>query len=101
MAYSPSLLVAGRTDNIRIVGGRHFGSSGAGQGTARVKIETEPKGAQVTVNGTPLQKTTPVEIEVDPGSYDITLQKEGYQTVHESAIVGVADRARVSRTLTR
>jgi serine/threonine-protein kinase len=101
--YSPRLMVAGRTDNLRIVGGgmgKMFGG-GSSSGMARIEIKSEPKGAQVVVNGTPLQKLTPVEIQVDAGSYDITLQKDGYKTVHESAIVGMDDHIKIDRSLTR
>ncbi|HKW74832.1 MAG TPA: serine/threonine-protein kinase [Terriglobales bacterium] len=102
ISYSPSLMVAGRTDNIRIVsGGRMFGGKPAADGMARIEIKSEPKGAQVVVNGTPLQKTTPVEIQVDSGSYDITLQKDGYKPVHESAIVGPDDHVRIDKSLSR
>jgi len=103
VSYSPSLMVAGRTDNIKITGGgigKVFGGGG-GQGRARIEIKTEPKGAQVLINGTPLQKTTPVEIQVEAGNYDITLQKDGYKDIHESAIVGIEDRIRINRTLAR
>ena len=103
VSYSPSLMVAGRTDNLKIVGGgigRVF-SGGGSQGKARIEIKTEPKGAQVLINGTPLQKTTPVEIQVEAGNYDITLQKDGYKDIHENAIVGVEDRIKINRTLSR
>jgi PEGA domain-containing protein len=101
--YAPSLMAAGRTDNIRIVSGgmgKMFGGSSS-QGMARIEIKSEPKGAQVTINGTPLQKSTPVEIQVEPGSYDITIQKDGFKPVRESAIVGVDDRIKIDRPLTR
>lgn len=102
ISYSPSLMVAGRTDNIRIVnGGKMFGGRPAASGMARIEIKSEPKGAQVIVNGMPLQKTTPVEIQVDTGSYDITLQKDGYKAVHESAIVGPDDHVRIDKSLSR
>jgi PEGA domain len=104
VSYSPSLMVAGRTDNIRIVGGgmgKMFGGGGSSNGMARIEIKSEPKGAQVIVNGTPLQKSTPVEIQVEAGSYEITLQKDGYKPVHESAIVGIEDRVRIDRALSR
>src|SRR5262249_25044692 len=71
-SYSPTLMVAGRTDNIKIMGGgmgRFFGG-GSSQGKARIEIKSDPKGAQVIINGTPLQKTTPVEIQVEAGNYD-------------------------------
>jgi hypothetical protein len=101
--YSPSLMVAGRTDNIKLVGGgvgKVFGGNGSSQGMARIEIKSEPKGAQVIVNGTPLQKPTPLEIQVEPGNYDIVIQKDGYKPVHQSAIVGVEDRIKVNGTLT-
>jgi serine/threonine-protein kinase len=101
--YAPKLMAAGRTDNIQIVGsggvGKLFGGNGSSQGMARIEIKSEPKGAQVMVNGTPLQKATPLEIQVEPGSYDIVIQKDGYKPIHESAIVGIDDRIRISRPL--
>jgi flagellar basal body rod protein FlgG len=66
---------------------------------ARIEIKSEPKGALVTINGTALQKTTPVEIQVEAGNYDITIQKDGYKPVRESAIVGVDDRIKIDRPL--
>ncbi len=102
ISYSPTLLVAGRTDNIRIVNGNKlFGGGNATAGMARIEIKSEPKGAQVIVNGTPLQKQTPVEIQVEAGSYDVTLQKDGFAPMHESVIVGQEDRARITKVFTR
>ena len=57
--YAPSLMVAGRTDNIRLVNGgmgKVFGGGGSSQGMARIEIKSEPKGAQVIINGTPSAK---------------------------------------------
>ncbi len=102
--YAPSLMAAGRTDNIRLVGssgvGKLLGNNGSGSGMARIEIKTEPKGAQVTINGTPLQKTTPLEVQLEAGNYDITIQKDGFKTIHESAIVGMDDRIKIDRPLT-
>jgi hypothetical protein len=101
--YAPSLMAAGRTDNIRLVGsggvGKLFGGNGSGSSMARIEIKTEPKGALVSINGSPLQKPTPLEIQVEPGNYDITIQKDGYKTIHENAIVGVDDRIKINRSL--
>jgi hypothetical protein len=100
--YAPSMMAAGRTDNIQLVNGgmgKVFGGGGSSQGKARIEIKSEPKGAQVTVNGTPLQKTTPVEIQVEPGSYDITIEKDGYKAMKESAIVGIDDRIKINKSL--
>ena len=102
--YAPSLMAAGRTDNIRLVGSSGVGkllgnNNGNGSGMARIEIKTEPKGAQVTINGTPLQKTTPLEVQLEAGNYDITIQKDGFKPVHESAILGMDDRIKIDRTL--
>jgi hypothetical protein len=102
--YAPNLMVAGRTDNIQLVGssgvGKLLGNKGNGSGMARIEIKTEPKGAQVTINGTPLQKTTPLEVQLEAGNYDITIQKDGFKPIHESAIVGMDDRIKIDRPLT-
>jgi hypothetical protein len=101
--YAPSLMAAGRTDNIKLVGsggvGKLFGNNGSASGMAQIDIKTEPKGAQVIVNGTPLQKTTPLAIQVEAGNYDITIQKDGFKPIHENAIVGVDDRIKIDRSL--
>jgi len=102
--YAPSLMAAGRTDNIQLVGtsgvGKLLGNKGNGSGMARIEIKTEPKGAQVTINGTPLQKTTPLEVQLEAGNYDITIQKDGFKPIHESAIIGMDDRIKIDRALT-
>ncbi len=102
--YAPSLMAAGRTDNIQLVSsggvGKLLGNNNNGSGMARIEFKTEPKGAQVTINGTPLQKTTPVEIQLEAGNYDITIQKDGFKPIHESAIVGMDDRIKIDRPLT-
>jgi eukaryotic-like serine/threonine-protein kinase len=102
IAYSPTLLVAGRADNIKIVSGsKLFGGGNVEAGKARIEIKSEPKGAQVIVNGTLVQKPTPVEIQVEAGSYDVTLQKDGFKPMHESVIVGQEDHARITKVFTR
>jgi hypothetical protein len=104
VGYSPSLMVAGRTDNIKIMGSgiaKVFGGGGSSQGKARIEIKSDPKGAQVIINGTPLPKTTPVEVQVEAGNYDITLQKDGYKAVHENTIVGMEERVKIDKTLSR
>jgi hypothetical protein len=101
--YAPSLMAAGRTDNIRLVGssgvGKLLGNNGNASGMARIEIKTEPKGAQVTINGTPLQKTTPLEVQLEAGNYDIVIQKDGFKPIHESSIVGMDDRIKIDRQL--
>ena len=80
--YSPTLVPLGNTDDIKTVGKlkKMFGSTDpAGMGIVSVKIQ--PKGAQIAVNGRLLEKSSPVDFYLNPGTYivDVTL------TGHKSA----------------
>ncbi len=101
-SYSPSLLPAGRTDNIKSVGGfsKMFGR-GPGHGAGEIEIKTNPKGAQIVINGAPYAKTTPVVIEVGIGNYEITLQKEGYQPVRKTLSLESEQKLKIEETLAK
>jgi len=101
VSYAPSMKMAGRTDNIKVVGGgikKLFGG-GSSQGMTVVEFKTEPKGAQIIINGKTLDKTTPVQIQVEPGNYEITLQKEGYKPVHTSLAAGANEKVKIEEKL--
>lgn len=53
---------------------------------ARVKIESKPQGAQITLNGN-FVGTTPSTLELPPGNYAITFQKDGYQELERKLLV--------------
>src|SRR5579864_655734 len=102
-SYSPSLKVEGRTDNIKVVGGgfkKLFGG-GSSEGMGRIEIKTEPKGAQVIINGATLPKLTPFEIQLEPGNYEITLQKDGYKPVHKSIITEANQKMKIEEPLSK
>ncbi|HET6844710.1 MAG TPA: serine/threonine-protein kinase [Candidatus Angelobacter sp.] len=101
VSFAPGLKVAGRTDNIKSVGGglsKVFGGNG-NSGMARIEIHTQPKGARILINGMPFAKTTPVEIQVEPGNYTITLEKDGYKSVQKSVSVSLGDKLKLNETL--
>lgn len=100
--YSPSMTPAGRTDNIKVMGGfkKLFGG-GSSAGMSRIEIKTDPRGAQISINGTALSKTTPVEIQVEPGNYEITLQKEGYRGVHKTVTTQLNDKVKIDEQLSK
>ncbi|HLJ89114.1 MAG TPA: PEGA domain-containing protein [Candidatus Angelobacter sp.] len=103
VSYSPSMKSAGRTDNIKVVGGgikKIFGNN-SGQGMCRVEFKTEPKGAQIVINGSVFSKVTPVEIQVEPGNYEIILQKDGYKPVHRSITAQANDKVKVEEQMTK
>lgn len=102
-SYSPSLRAEGRTDNIKVVGGgfkKLFGG-GSSEGMGRLEIRTEPKGAQVIINGATMPKLTPFEIQLEPGNYEIILQKDGYQPVHKSLTTEANQKMKMEETLSK
>jgi len=100
-SYAPSLRAAGRTDTIKTVGGfsKMFGGGSPGHGMAQIEIKTEPKGAQISINGKTLDKTTPAAIQVEAGNYDVVLTKDGYKEVRTSVSVSAQDKTKIKETL--
>ena len=102
-SYAPGLRLEGRTDNIKVVGGgfkKLFGG-GSSEGMGRLEIRTEPKGAQVTINGATLPKLTPFEIQLEPGNYEIVLQKDGYKPVHKTLITEANQKMKIEEALSQ
>jgi hypothetical protein len=97
----PSLTIAGRTDNIKVVGGASKLFGGSSRGMSRLTIKSDPKGAQVTINGSTLSKTTPLEVQVEPGNYEITIQKDGYKIVKKTIITEAGGKTTVDESLPR
>jgi serine/threonine-protein kinase len=100
VSYAPVLREAGRTDNIKPVGGfsKIFGG-GAAHGMARIELKTKPEGAQIFINGALNAKTTPVTLQIGPGSYEIRFQKEGYQSVLKSVTVNGEEKLKIEEAL--
>ena len=103
LSYAPALKQLGRTDTIRIVGGggikKIFGGNGSSAGTARLQIKSRPKGARITINGRVVDKTTPVELEIDPGTYDVVLEMLGYHPLHKIITIGADQRLQIDEDL--
>lgn len=100
VSYSPSMMPEGRTDNIKVVGGfkKLFGK-GSSAGMAHLEIKSDPKGAQITINGSSLSRTTPVEIQLDPGNYEVVLQKDGYKPTRKVLILQPDDKVKIDERL--
>ena len=98
--FSSTLKQTGSTENIKTVGklGGLFGGAQANSG--RVSVRTNPKGAQVRVNGQPVKKTTPVDFYLEPGSYELSLTLEGYKPVKKIVDVVKGGKLTVDETLT-
>jgi serine/threonine-protein kinase len=80
--YGPVLRALGVTDDIKL-GGKFKkifgGSETAGMGT--VSVRTQPKGAQIAVNHHVLDKGSPVDFYLNPGTYIIDITSTGYKNV--------------------
>jgi hypothetical protein len=98
--FNPTLKLTGSTENIKTVGklGGIFG--GGQENSGRVSVRSNPKGAQVSVNGQPLKKTTPVDFYLNPGSYEISVTLEGYKPVKKIVDVEKGGKLTLDQTLT-
>ncbi|HEX3819802.1 MAG TPA: PEGA domain-containing protein [Candidatus Sulfotelmatobacter sp.] len=84
--FSPTLRALGNVDNIKTVGGKMsklFGGGKADPGQATVSIHTQPKGAQVAINKHMIDKSSPVDVAVDPGNYEVDITLSGYAPLHK------------------
>ena len=81
---SGTLQALGVTDDIK-VGGKFKklfgGSETAGMG--KVSVKTEPKGAQVAVNNRMIDKMSPVDFYLNPGTYVVDITLSGFKDIHK------------------
>ncbi|MGA9392108.1 MAG: PEGA domain-containing protein [Candidatus Sulfotelmatobacter sp.] len=84
VSFSPTLRALGNVEDIKTLGrmSKLFGNKAA-QGMGTFSIKTQPKGAQIAVNQHMLDKTSPVEILLDPGNYVVDITLTGYSPVHK------------------
>lgn len=86
--YSPTLIALGHTDEIKTVGKlkKLFGNGdNSTMGTVSARIQ--PKGAQIAVNGRLLEKLSPVDFYLNPGTYVIDLTLSGYKSARHIVTV--------------
>jgi hypothetical protein len=98
--YSPTLHVLGQTDDIKTVGRfkKMFGGGEtAGMGT--VSIKTSPKGAQIAVNRRIVDKSSPVEFYLNPGTYMVDISLSGYKDLHRVVTVDKGGKVVIDETL--
>jgi serine/threonine protein kinase len=100
--FSPALRALGNVDDIKTVGKmkKLFGGKEA-QGMGTVSIKTQPKGAQIAINQHMLEKSTPVDIMLDPGNYIVDISLTGYAPVHKVITVDKGGKAVIDETLQR
>src|SRR5579864_1037584 len=80
----------GNTDEIRSAGGHFkkvFGHGGDTADMGVVSVKTQPKGAQIMVNNRVLDKTSPFDFYLNPGTYVVDISMSGYKTLHRVVTV--------------
>ena len=74
-----ALKALGVTDEIHYK--KMFGG-GKMAGMSTVSIKTDPKGAQIAINRRVLEKDSPVEFYLNPGTYMLDVTMSGYKSIH-------------------
>jgi serine/threonine-protein kinase len=101
--FAPTLKALGTTDEIKIGGGKFKKLFGGGEiaGMGTVSVKTQPKGAQVTVNNRIVDKFSPVDFYLNPGTYVIDITLSGYKRIHRVVEVQKGSKVAVDENLER
>jgi len=102
-AVAFAMIPAGNASNSKMVGGgiKRFLPAGAAKDMADVHFKTNPKGARLTLNGWSAPKTTPVELRLPPGGYNIVIQADGFKTFSKEIVLEAGQKIVLQETLER
>jgi hypothetical protein len=64
-----------------------------------VQVNSSPKGATISVDGTAIAKKTPTKITLPPGDYEVQLTLDGYTPVSRKVSVQKDSPLTISETL--
>lgn len=98
---SVTLKRLGDTEDIRSAGGKFKKVFGRGESASMgiVSVKTQPKGAQITVNGRVLDKTAPFDFYLNPGTYEIDITMSGYHSLHRVIDVEQGEKVAIEESL--
>jgi hypothetical protein len=99
--YAPSLRQLGSTDEIRTAGKLKKLFGGAPEGMGTISVKTQPKGAQIAVNRHLLDKGSPTEFFLNPGTYVIDITLSGYKPIHRVVSVEKSGKLMIDENLDR
>jgi len=66
-----------------------------------VSIKTQPKGAQVAINNRIVDKSSPVDIFLDPGNYVVDITMSGFKDIHRVITVERSGKVVIEEILQR
>ncbi len=97
-----TLIPAGNAANSKVVGGiKRLLPVGASKEMAEVQFKTNPKGARLMLNGWSAPKTTPVELRLPPGGYDVILQADGFKRFSKEIVLEAGKKVVLQEDLER
>ncbi len=99
--YSPSLRQLGSTDEIKTAGKLKKIFGGAPDGMGSVTVKTQPKGAQIAVNRRLLDKGSPAEFYLNPGTYVIDITLTGFKSIHRVVNMEKSGKLAIDENLDR
>jgi len=100
--FEPALQVMGNVDRMRPAGAKFkLFAKGAPEGMGRVQIRSNPRSAQITLNNRVLDRDTPADVFLEPGSYQLVLSLPGYKAVQKVITVESGGKLVIDETLER
>jgi serine/threonine-protein kinase len=100
--FQPTLKPLGNADDIKQVGKlKKLIGHGGQENAARVSVRTFPKGAQIMFNSRMMDRSSPAEFLLGPGTYEVTITLTGYKPVHKMITVESNGRMEVNETMER
>ena len=81
--YAPVLRALGITEDIKARKFKKMFGGGDTAGMGSVAVKTQPKGAQIAVNRHVLDKGSPADFYLNPGTYIVDITLSGYKNVHK------------------
>ncbi len=67
--------------------------------TSTLRVTTKPLGASVYIDGELKGKTPIKDLKIEPGSYSVVIEKEGYSSVEETVLVKQSEKVEMVRDL--
>jgi hypothetical protein len=99
--FSPNMRQLGSTDEIKTTGKLKKLFGGAPDGMVAVTVKTQPKGAQIAVNRHILDKNSPAEFYLNPGTYVIDVTMTGYKSVQRVVTLEKGAKLAIDESLER
>jgi predicted RecA/RadA family phage recombinase len=97
-----TLIPAGNVANSKVVGGiKRLLPGGSSKEMADVHFKTNPKGARVMLNGWSAPKTTPLELRLPPGGYDVVIQADGFKRFSKEIVLEAGKKVVLQEALER